>query len=67
MVKLESHLPRGRNVSISIKTLKSGDDQIKFTHDRHPTPFSIKKDREPKWPKSFSYIFYGIQGGDVHE
>ena len=44
-------------------TLKSGKDKIKFTHDRHLTHFAIIKDREPRWPKSFLYIFYGIQGG----
>ena len=41
-------------------TLKSGDDQIKFTHDRHPTPFPIVKHWAAIRPESFLCIFYGI-------
>ena len=41
-------------------TLKSGDDQIKFTHDRHPTPFPIVKHRAGIRPEFFLCIFYGI-------
>ena len=46
-----------------IMTLKFGQDQIKFTHGRHPTPFPIIKHRKHKILKSCLYIFYGIYGG----
>ena len=47
-------------------TLKSGEDQIKFTHDRHPTHFPIKKDRE--LDQNPSYVFpMGYDRGGGHE
>ena len=47
-------------------TLKSGEDQIKFTHDRHPTHFPIKTDRE--LDQNPSYVFsMGYDRGGGHE
>ena len=46
-----------------IMTLKFDEDQIKFTHGRHHTPFPIIKHRKYKILKHRLYIFYRIYGG----
>ena len=46
-------------------TLKSGEDQIKFTHDRHPTHFPIKKDRELDQNPSYVFSMGYDRGGEA--
>ena len=66
MVIFESGLPCGRNDTIPSQmiTLKSGGNQMKFTHGRNPPSFAIENVQEGFWPLQLP-IFYNGNGVEL--